>query len=166
MAEELEHEGIGPVTIVAGGTPSFPVHAHRKGVDLSPGTILLWDYGYSSSFTDMDFLHAAVLFTRIVSKPAKDLLCLDLGHKAVASEMAQPRVKLLGIKNYTIVGHNEEHMVIRTNEAGKFKTGDHLYGIPWHICPTVDRQENVTIVTNNKASGEWPVIARKRKITI
>ena len=46
----------------------------------------------------MDFLHAAVLLMRIVSKPAKDLLCLDLGHKAVASEMAHPRVKILGNK--------------------------------------------------------------------
>jgi D-serine deaminase-like pyridoxal phosphate-dependent protein len=166
MIEELKHEGISPVITVAGGTPSFPVHALRKGVELSPGTLLLWDYGYSTSFDDMDFLHAAVLLTRIVSKPAKDLLCLDLGHKAVASEMAQPRVKLLGIKSYTVIGHNEEHMVIRTNEADKFKTGDHLYGIPWHICPTVDRHENVTIVTNNHASSQWIVVARKRKITI
>lgn len=166
MIEELEHEGIAPVKIIAGGTPSFPVHAQRKGIELSPGTILLWDYGYSTSFTDMDFLHAAILLTRIVSKPAKELLCLDLGHKALASEMAQPRVKLLGIKSYTVVGHNEEHMVIRTNEADKFNTGDHLYGIPWHICPTVDRHENVTIVTNNRATGQWNVAARKRKITI
>lgn len=166
MVEELEHDGISAIKIIAGGTPSFPVHAQRKGVDLSPGTILLWDYGYSTSFTDMDFLNAAILLTRIVSKPGKDLLCLDLGHKAVASEMAQPRVKLLGLKSYTVAGHNEEHMVIRTNEADKFNTGDHLYGIPWHICPTVDRHEFVTIVTNKKATGQWMVEARKRKITI
>jgi len=166
MIEEIEHNGIAPVKIVAGGTPTFPVHAQRKGVDLSPGTILLWDFGYSTSFPDMDFLHSAILLTRIVSKPAKDLLCLDLGHKSVASEMAQPRVKLLGIKSYTVAGHNEEHMVIRTNEADKFITGDHLYGIPWHICPTVDRHENVTIVTNNLASEQWNVAARRRKITI
>ncbi len=166
MIEEIEHNGIAPVKIVAGGTPTFPVHAQRKGVDLSPGTILLWDFGYSTSFPDMDFLHSAILLTRIVSKPAKDLLCLDLGHKSVASEMAQPRVKLLGIKSYTVAGHNEEHMVIRTNEADKFNTGDHLYGIPWHICPTVDRHENVTIVTNNLASEQWNVAARRRKITI
>ncbi|MBK7133252.1 MAG: D-TA family PLP-dependent enzyme [Bacteroidales bacterium] len=166
MIEELKHEGITPVKIIAGGTPSFPLHAQRKGVELSPGTILLWDYGYSTSFTDMDFLHAAILLTRIVSKPAKELLCLDLGHKALASEMTQPRVKLLGLKSYSVVGHNEEHMVIKTNEADKFNIGDHLYGIPWHICPTVDRHENVTIVTNNRAAGQWIVAARKRKITI
>ena len=42
---------------------------------------------------------------------------LDLGHKAVASEMPQPRIKILDIEKYTIVSHNEEHMVIRTPEA-------------------------------------------------
>jgi D-serine deaminase-like pyridoxal phosphate-dependent protein len=166
MTEELEHEGIGPIKIIAGGTPSFPIHALREGVTLSPGTLLLWDYGYSSSFPDLDFLHAAVLLMRVVSKPANDLLCLDLGHKAVASEMAQPRVKIIGINNYSITGHNEEHLVIRTKDASKYNTGDPLYGIPWHICPTVDRHENVTIVTNNQTSGQWIVEARKRKISI
>ena len=51
----------------------------------------------------MEFLHAAVLLTRIVSKPGIDLLCLDLGHKAVASEMPQPRIKFFGLENYTVL---------------------------------------------------------------
>jgi D-serine deaminase-like pyridoxal phosphate-dependent protein len=50
------------IKVVAGGTPTFPIHAARKGVETSPGTAILWDYGYSSSFADLDFLHAAVLF--------------------------------------------------------------------------------------------------------
>ena len=142
--KNLKETGISPVKIVAGGTPTFPIHALGKGVELSPGTLLLWDWGYSSSFPDLDFLHAAVLLMRIVSKPAKDLLCLDLGHKAIASEMPQPRVNLLGMPNYTIVSHNEEHMVIRTTKADNYRIGDPVYGIPWHICPTVDRHDTVT----------------------
>jgi D-serine deaminase-like pyridoxal phosphate-dependent protein len=165
LVEELKSEGISPVKIVAGGTPTFPVHAKRDGVESSPGTILLWDWGYSSSFTDMKFDHAAVLLTRIISKPAKDLLCLDLGHKSVASEMAQPRISILDFEKYTIISHNEEHMVIRTPEAGKYKTGDHLYGIPWHICPTIDRHDAVYIIQNHLVTGQWTVEARKRKIT-
>ncbi len=166
LVEDLQREGIGPVKIVAGGTPTFPIHAMRKGVELSPGTPLLWDWGYSISFTDLTFLHAAVLLMRIVSKPAKETLCLDLGHKAVASEMPQPRVKILGLKNYSIADHNEEHMVIKTREADNYRTGDHLYGIPWHICPTVDRYDTVTVVNDHKATGQWNIEARKRKITI
>lgn len=164
LIDELEGEGIGPVKIVAGGTPTFPIHALRKGVESSPGTLLLWDYGYSSSFIDMDFLHAAVLLTRIISKPGKELLCLDLGHKAVASEMPQPRIKILGLENYTVVSHNEEHMVIRTSKADKYKVGEPIYGIPWHICPTVDRYDSVSVVYNNMVTEQWTVEARKRKI--
>ena len=164
LIEELKEEGISPVKIAAGGTPTFPIHALRKNVECCPGTLLLWDWGYSSTFTDMHFLHAAVLLTRIVSKPGKDLLCLDLGHKAIASEMPQPRLKILEIEKYAIINHNEEHMVIRTSDADKFKLGDPIYGIPWHICPTVDRHDTVYVINDHNATGQWNVDARKRMI--
>ena len=155
-----------PVKVVAGGTPTFPLHARRDDVELSPGTTLLWDYGYSTSFIDMNFLHAAVLFTRIVSKPSGNTICLDLGHKAVGSEMPQPRIKIIGMEDFRITGHNEEHMVIETDYAGRFKVGDHLYALPLHICPTVDRYDTVYVAENNKITDRWSVMARKRKITI
>jgi D-serine deaminase-like pyridoxal phosphate-dependent protein len=162
---DLKLQGFRDIKIIAGGTPTFPVHALKSDVELSPGTILLWDYGYSSSFGDMDFKHAAVLFTRVVSKPAKDLLCLDLGHKSVASEMPQPRIMIMGINDYTIIGHSEEHMVIRTAQAENFQTGDPVYALPWHICPTVDRFDSVNTVNESKVTGQWKVEARRRQIT-
>lgn len=165
MISDLERTGI-KIKVVAGGTPSFPVHARFGSAELSPGTILLWDYGYSKNYSDLDFLHAAVLMTRVVSKPAPGLLCLDLGHKAVASEMPHPRVIFPELSEYEFTGHNEEHLVLRTPEAGKYNTGDVLYGIPWHICPTIDRHDKATVVRNNLAEGEWEIVARKRKITI
>lgn len=166
MTGELEKEGFHRVSIVAGGTPTFPVHAAYKDAELSPGTILLWDWGYGESFRDMDFLHAAVLLTRVISKPAPGLLCLDLGHKAVASEMPHPRVKFLDMDDYEFIGHNEEHLVIRTPDSEKFSTGDVLYAIPRHICPTIDRHDRATVVRNNLAEGEWEISARRRRITI
>lgn len=166
MLEKLQEKGFADVPIVAGGTPSFPVHAMHGDQELSPGTTLLWDWGYGLNYTDMDFLHAAVLLTRVISKPAPGLLCLDLGHKAVASEMPHPRVRFMDLNDYQFTGHNEEHLVIRTQDAEKFNTGDVLYGIPWHICPTIDRHDRATVVINNKASGEWMIEARRRKITI
>jgi D-serine deaminase-like pyridoxal phosphate-dependent protein len=165
LIEELKNEGISPIKIISGGTPTFPVHTLRKGVECSPGTLILWDEN-SSSFSDMEFLHAAVLLSRVISKPGKDLLCIDLGHKAIASEMQQPRIKFLNIEKYTILSHNEEHMVIRTASADKYKPGDILYGIPWHICPTVDRYDTVFVISDHKVTGQWNVEARKRKITI
>ena len=166
MIAEIKASEIAGVNVIAGGSPTFPIHATREGVETSPGTILLMDYGYSSSFPDLDFLPAAVLLTRIISKPGKNLLCLDLGTKAVASEMSQPRVKILEMDDYKIVAHNEEHMVISTPESENHLIGDPLYCLPWHICPTVDRYNTVYIANDNKVTGQWEVDARKRKITI
>ncbi len=166
LTDELGKDDIDPIKIIAGGTPSFPIHAKRPDVECSPGTILLWDYKSSSSYRDLEFLYAAVLMTRIISKPGNDLICLDLGHKAVASEMAQPRVIFFGLGDYTIVNHNEEHMVIRTNNAGNLKVGDSLYGIPFHICPTVDRYDHVSVIIDHICKERWNVEARSREITI
>ncbi len=166
MREELRSEGFPKIRIVAGGSPTFPVHAARGDVESSPGTVLLWDFGYSSSYSDYGFLHAAVLFTRVISKPAAGIVCLDLGHKAVASEMPQPRIMIPGIDDLSITGHNEEHMVIRTSQASRLLPGDAIYAIPWHICPTVDRYDTVNVVTGSRVTGEWKVEARKRRITI
>ena len=150
MRDDLNKSGFSQVRIVAGGSPTFGIHASRNDVEVSPGTILLWDFGHSSSFTDMNFLHAAVLFTRVVSKPAGNLICIDLGHKAVASEMPQPRIMIPAIEDYTIAGHNEEHMIIRTDHAESMKPGDPVYAIPWHICPTVDRFDSVYVVGDSR----------------
>ncbi len=166
LIEEISRSVIPPARVIAGGTPTFPIHASRGGVETSPGTTLLWDYGYSTSFSDMEFLHSAVLFTRIISKPADDLICIDLGHKAVASEMPQPRIKLNEIENYEIISHNEEHMVIRSNETKRLNVGSVLYGIPYHICPTVDRYDKVSVVRNGLVSEQWKVEARTRELTV
>ena len=165
MRDDLKKASFSQVKIVAGGSPTFGIHSSGSDVELSPGTTLLWDFGYSSSFADMDFMHAAVLFTRVVSKPAGNLICIDLGHKAVASEMPQPRIMIPAIEDYTIAGHNEEHMVIRTDHAESMKPGDPVYAIPWHICPTVDRFDSVYVVTESRVTTRWKVEARKRQIT-
>lgn len=166
LALKLRNKTKHEVGIVAGGSPTFRVHALREGVECSPGTVLLWDYGYSSGLPDTGFSHAAVLITRVVSKPAEGLLCLDLGHKAIGAEMPHPRISFFDIEEYTAVNHSEEHLVIKTHLADNYKTGDILYGIPWHICPTVDRHDLVYIVENNKVVAVWSVDARKRFITV
>jgi D-threonine aldolase len=166
LLEKIRNLSGNQLKVIAGGTSTFPIHAARKDVECSPGTTTLWDYGYSSSFPDLDFLHAAVLFTRIISKPANGMISLDLGHKAVASEMPHPRVIFPDIGEYRLLIHSEEHMVIETPEADRLRLGDTLYGIPWHICPTVDRFDTVFVADKQRVVGHWDVTARKRKITI
>ena len=152
--------------LVAGGSPSFPVHATSPDVECSPGTCLLWDADSADETPDLDFQFAAVLLTRVVSKPTVNRLCLDLGHKAVASEKPQPRVRLLELPDATAVMHSEEHLVVETPRAEEFRVGDALHAIPRHICPTVALHAHVTAVREGRVGERWKVVARDRVLTV
>ena len=69
LRKQLISAGLPVPTVVAGGTPTFPIHAADTGVECSPGTCLLWDAGYTAKLPDMMFLPAPLLLTRVVSKP-------------------------------------------------------------------------------------------------
>jgi D-serine deaminase-like pyridoxal phosphate-dependent protein len=166
LRRKMERAGLPVLRVVAGGTPTFPMHARRESVECSPGTCVFWDAGYARNLPDLDFLPAAVLLARVVSKPAANRLCLDLGHKAVASEMPHPRVVLLELTDAKPVMHSEEHLVVETPEADRFGVGDCLHGIPWHICPTVALHEEVVIIRNSRAEERWSVVARGRNIVV
>lgn len=162
LAAKLRAEGLPVPRLVWGGTPTFPVHARRAGVECSPGTCVLWDAGYERNIPDLEFLHAAVLLTRVISRPGAGRLCLDLGHKAVASEMPQPRVVFPALPDARAVTHSEEHLVIETAAADRFPVGSVLYGIPWHICPTVALHDRVLVVRDGRVAETWTVTARAR----
>lgn len=162
----LKSHGFPHAKLVAGGTSTFPMHAAAGDVECSPGTYVLWDSGYSKELPDLDFLPAATLACRVISKPAANRLCLDLGHKAVASEMPHPRVTFPQLTDASVVMHSEEHLVIETGDATRFAVGSVVYGIPWHICPTTALHAEVVVIENSCATQRWPVLARARKITV
>jgi D-serine deaminase-like pyridoxal phosphate-dependent protein len=165
LRKELINAGLPVPTIVAGGTPTFRMHAAREDVECSPGTCVFWDAGYAAKLPDLEFLQAALVLTRVVSKPGSDRLCLDLGHKAIAAEMPPPRATLLGLEDAKPVMHSEEHLVVETGRADDFKAGDCIYGVPWHICPTVALYSAAVVIENGKIVGTWRV-TRDRLLTI
>ena len=164
--DQLKAAGLSVPVIVAGGTPTFPMHARRGDVECSPGTCVLWDFSYADKLRDMDFLSAALVLTRIISKPGGNRLCLDLGHKAIAAENPHPRVRLMGLEDAQFVTHSEEHLVIETPLAGQFSVGDTLYGIPRHVCPTVALHSEAVVIRGGQAVERWKVAGRERRLTI
>jgi D-serine deaminase-like pyridoxal phosphate-dependent protein len=142
------------------------MHARRQGVECSPGTCVLWDAGYARKLPDIDFMPAATLLTRVIARPGVARLCLDLGHKAVASEMPHPRVIFPELPDARAVIHSEEHLVIETSRAAEYPVGSELHGIPWHICPTVALHSEVQVARGGRGVETWPVVARARRITI
>ncbi len=152
------------VEIVCGGSPTFTVHAQRENVTCSPGTFVYWDYTYSNIPDTGNFLQAAVLVSRVISINERNI-CLDLGHKAVASEnMILNRIHILNLNGLIPKSQSEEHLVLENTLNREVHLGDVIYGIPYHICPTVALYDKLYIAENNRVVGEWSNLARSRKI--
>ena len=165
LRDELRREGLSVAGIVAGGTPTSKFLAEHPEVELGAGTPVLWDAGQGEISPDLDFLNAAAVMCRVISRPRPDRLCVDLGHKAVASEMPQPRVRLFGLEDAPAVMHSEEHLVLET-AAADYRVGDVIYALPRHVCPTVALHSEVWCVRDRRAVELWPVIARARRLTV
>ena len=167
MVTELERQGYPRPTVVAGGSPTFPIHATDDRVVCSPGTFIYWDKGYGDGLPEQHFLHAALVLTRVISLPTETTLCLDLGHKSIASENSlDRRVHFLNAPELKPIGQSEEHLVLEVPKDHHWKIGDVFYGLPYHICPTVALYERAITITDGKQIGVWPIEARDRKITV
>ena len=166
VQQALQQKGFDPV-IIAGGSPTFPIHAKRKEVECSPGTFVYWDRNYQQSCGEQNFEPAVLVLARVVSLPGETRLCIDLGHKSITSENElQNRVYFLNAPDLKFIGHSEEHLVAEALPGHTYKTGDVLYGLPFHICPTVALYERAAVVESNRVTSEWKNMARDRKITV
>ena len=153
-----------PLTIVLGGTPSFPTHVRRTNCELSPGTFVFWDWGYKHNYPDMPFEYAALVVCRIISIIDNRHICVDLGYKSVASESPLPRVYFLNAPDAKPIAQSEEHLVLETPDSSIYSIGQVFYGVPKHICPTVALYEKAFVIEKGQMTDIWNVIARNRTI--
>jgi D-threonine aldolase len=155
------------LTIIAGGTPTYPIHARRKDIECSPGTFVYWDEGYEEILAEQPYLFAALVVTRVISKPSADSVCIDLGHKAIAAENPLlKRVRFLNAEDLKPTGQSEEHMTLHVTGDKVYAIGDVLYGVPYHVCPTVALHDHPVIIEDHHVTGYWTTLSRNRKITV
>ena len=170
LRDGLLKAGLPVPRMVFGGTPTFPVFATLEiaGAECSPGTCVLNDYNYGQWFQDMsEFTPAALLLTRVISRPTPTRVTFDLGYKAVASDPpAGKRCVLLNVPQAEAVLHNEEHLVVETPAAESFQPGDVAYAMPSHICPTCALHQFAYVVENNRVVDRWEIASRDRMLTV
>jgi len=156
--------------LVLGGTPTFAIYAgiDIPGIECSPGTCFLHDHGYGTRYAELaGFTAAALLLTRVVSRPTADYITLDLGYKAVASDPPPgKRCALLNVPDYEPVLQSEEHLVVRTPQAGQFRPGDEVYAVPIHICPTCALHRQAHVVEDGRVTQTWDIVGRDRVLTV
>ncbi|RFZ94175.1 D-TA family PLP-dependent enzyme [Mucilaginibacter conchicola] len=168
LRDDLVNAGYAKPLLIAGGSPTMPIIARLKdNVELSPGTFVYWDKGYGDAYPEQPFQSAALLVARVISLPEDGKICIDLGHKSVSAERPlNERVYFLNAPELKFISHSEEHLVADAGPNHNYKVGDVLYGLPFHVCPSVALYERAITIENNQISGQWKTIARDRKITI
>lgn len=153
--------------LIMGGSPTFSIHCRRKGIECSPGTFVYWDKGYGDLCPEQPFQPAALVLTRVISQPSIDRVCTDMGHKSIAAENdIARRAYFLNAPALQLVSQSEEHGIVGSPPGDLPGTGDILYVLPFHICPTVALYEEAIAIVDGKVSGSWRNLARDRKITI
>jgi len=167
LKDELVKKGFPEPVIIAGGSPTFPIHAKRKNMECSPGTFVYWDKGYADLCPEQPFIPAAVVLARVISLPTATRLCIDMGHKSISAENEiSRRVYFLNAPELEPVSQSEEHLVVEAGANHAYQVGDVLYGLPIHVCPTVALYERAVTVEGGKKTGEWKTVARDRTIIV
>lgn len=170
LRDQLEAAGCLVPRLVCGGTPTFPVFAQfsEPTLELSPGTCVFHDASYHEKYPDLrEFRPAALVLTRVISRPTTNRVTFDLGTKAIASDppMGQ-RAWFPGLPEGTQMLHNEEHLVIETPDAARWHPGDWALAIPRHVCPTSALYRQAVVLEAGEIVDQWPVVGRDRKLTI
>ena len=174
LVNELKNHGIAVPELVTSGTPTFLCalsHAAWSGAFLwrvSPGTVVYCD---SSSMAQMPpgtgYCPAAVILTRVVSKPSATLITCDAGHKTLSVDRGVPNCVVAGYPEAQPLGPSEEHLPIRIH-AGRVVplSGEFLYLIPRHVCPTVNNFDHALIASEGRIVDVQRVTARGRELPL
>jgi len=169
---ELERSGMGVQEVITAGTPTFPCSLSYEGFRsgnfvhfVSPGTIVYCDatslqqlpaeYGYRA---------AALVVTRVVSRPHAGMITCDAGHKAVSADAGVPTCVVVGHPELTPLSPSEEHLPMAVAEGSASpQVGNVLYLVPRHVCPTVNNFDCTLLVRDGNVEAVEKVSARGRE---
>jgi D-serine deaminase-like pyridoxal phosphate-dependent protein len=179
LLEHLDAAGLGVEEVITSGTPTFlqalryePLAARlaRTGTAhrVSPGTVVFHDARSEEQNVGLGLRPAALVFTRVVSRPTPDVATCDAGSKSLAAEAGDPCAVVLGHPELEAMAPSEEHLPLRvrpgssggSNAASPPERGAELLLIPRHVCPTVNLADEALLVESDGSSRAAPVVAR------
>jgi D-serine deaminase-like pyridoxal phosphate-dependent protein len=169
LVRDLEAAGVHVPEVVTAGTPTLPCSLAFPGFEnagflhrVSPGTVVYHDATSLTQFpTEYGYAPAALVITRVVSNPERNIITCDAGHKAVSADAGVPTCVVVGHPELTPLSPSEEHLPLAVTEgATSPRVGDILYLIPRHICPTVNNFDAALIVRNGQVESVEEVSAR------
>ena len=168
----IQDRGTSVPEVITAGTPTFPCSLAYKGFHgagfihrVSPGTVVYCD---ATSLVQLpaeySYAPAALVLTRVVSRPHNGIITCDAGHKAVSADAGVPTCVVAGHPELTPFAPSEEHlpMALKRETTGP-QAGEALYLLPRHVCPTVNNFDSALLVRDGRITSVEKVTARGRE---
>lgn len=172
LVGEIHRHGSTVNEVITAGTPTFPCSLAHEGFRggefthrISPGTVVYCDATSQAQLpAEYGYAPAAVVLTRVVSRPHRGIITCDAGHKTVSADAGVPTCVVAGCPQLTPLGPSEEHlpMAVAEGSIGP-RIGELLYLIPRHVCPTVNNFDDVLLVQSGQIESVEKVSARGRE---
>ncbi len=169
IVSEIKQAGATVPEVVTAGTPTFSGSLAFAGFRtaeflhrVSPGTVV---YGDATSLAQLPpeygYRPAALVLSRVASRPHAGVATCDAGHKAVSADAGVPTCVVVGHPELLPLSPSEEHlpMQVEPGAAGP-EVGEILFLLPRHVCPTVNNFDDALIVRNGAIEAEEKVSAR------
>jgi D-serine deaminase-like pyridoxal phosphate-dependent protein len=172
IAAALKAAGVPAESVVTSGTPAFPCALAYAGFrsapfhhQFSPGTVFYNDLRSLSQLPhDWAYRPAAVVLSRVVSRPRTNFVTCDAGHKTISADAGVPNCRAIGREDLTPGEPSEEHLRFEVPEGSSVPAiGDFLCLVPKHVCPTVNNFDHALIVEQGKIARLERVSARGRE---
>ncbi|HUQ43680.1 MAG TPA: alanine racemase [Candidatus Limnocylindria bacterium] len=165
-ADALRAEGIEPIVISAGSTPTQLTAAAGPVNEIRAGTYLLGDrQQWAIGAVPDDGIALAVAAT-VVSAAVEGQVVIDAGAKTLTKDVATYLTGHGVIPPYPdaiIERVSDYHGVVTApNGAPLPKLGEVVAVIPNHVCPVVDLRDTFIATRSGVVIGTWSVDARGR----
>lgn len=165
-AAALAAEGIEPVVVSAGSTPTQLTAAVAPVNEIRAGTYLIGDRQQWAIGAVPDDGVAIAVAATVVSIAVDDQVVIDAGAKTLTKDVASyltghgvlpayPEAVLERVSDY--------HGMVRIPPGTpRPRVGEVVAVIPNHVCPVIDLRDSFIATRNGEIVGVWPVDARGR----
>jgi D-serine deaminase-like pyridoxal phosphate-dependent protein len=157
-ADRCRQAGL-PVEIVScGGTSTFQVTAHIRGVtEVQAGGGIFGDVLYQTR--GVDHPCGLTVLSTVTSRPTPTRLIVDSGRKAMSVDVALPRPK--DLPAVSAVSLSAEHGRVELREPNdRLRVGDKVEWVVGYGDTTVCLHDQLVGIRGDRVEVVWPILAR------
>jgi D-serine deaminase-like pyridoxal phosphate-dependent protein len=164
--DALRAEGLEPLVISAGSTPTQHSAARPPVTEMRPGTYLLGDRQQWALGAQLSDGLAAVVAATVVSTAVVGQVVIDAGAKSLTKDVApylEGHGAIPAYPDAVIERVSDYHGVVGIAEGmPRPSLGEVVAVVPNHICPVVDLRDSFVVTRDGEVVGTWLVAARGR----